>query len=209
MYVTKVTSLLTGSLLMPHKPYLSLSGTSMAAPVVAGTVALMVQANPSLTPNMVKAIVQYTAQRYKYDALTQGAGFLNTHGAVQLARFFRTARYGDRLPMSSTWSKQVIWGNRRINGGVIKPNANAFQLGTPWGLDEDNIVWGTLFDADGDNIVWGTHGDDDNIVWGTMDAVDNIVWGTDCGGADCDNIVWGTNAGLVDNIVWGTAEEVR
>ena len=43
-------------------PYLSLTGTSMAAPVVTGTVALMLQANPSLTPNGVKAILQYTAQ---------------------------------------------------------------------------------------------------------------------------------------------------
>ena len=43
-------------------PYLSLSGTSMAAPVVTGTVALMLQANPNLTPNLVKAILQYTAQ---------------------------------------------------------------------------------------------------------------------------------------------------
>jgi subtilisin family serine protease len=55
----------------------------MASPVVAGTVALMMQANPSLTPNMVKAILQYTAQVYPgYNVLTQGAGFLNTQGAV-------------------------------------------------------------------------------------------------------------------------------
>ena len=32
----------------------------MAAPVVAGTVALMLQANPGLTPNLVKAILQFT-----------------------------------------------------------------------------------------------------------------------------------------------------
>ena len=32
----------------------------MAAPVVSGTVALMLQANPSLTPNAVKAILAYT-----------------------------------------------------------------------------------------------------------------------------------------------------
>ena len=36
----------------------------MAAPVVSGTVALMLQANPKLTPNLVKAILQYTAQPY-------------------------------------------------------------------------------------------------------------------------------------------------
>ena len=56
----------------------------MAAPVVSGTVALMLQANPSLTPNMVKAILQYTAQIVSaYNALTQGAGFLNAQGAVR------------------------------------------------------------------------------------------------------------------------------
>ena len=53
------------------------------------TVALMLQANPKLTPNGVKAILQYTAQQYAgYDALTEGAGFLNSVGAVRLARFY-------------------------------------------------------------------------------------------------------------------------
>ena len=36
--------------------------------MVAGTVALMIQANPKLTPNLVKAIIEYTAQNYNYDA---------------------------------------------------------------------------------------------------------------------------------------------
>ena len=62
----------------------------MAAPVVSGTVALMLQANPKLTPNLVKAILQYTAQVYAgYKPLEQGAGFLNALGAVQLARVLR------------------------------------------------------------------------------------------------------------------------
>ena len=39
--------------------------------------------------------------------------------------------------MPRTWSKQVIWGNHRITGGVIRPNANAFQLGTTWGAALD------------------------------------------------------------------------
>jgi serine protease AprX len=234
MYYTKPQYLLSGSFGGGYKPYLSLTGTSMAAPVVSGTIALMLQANPSLTPNLVKAILQYTAQIYPgYNALTQGAGFINAQGAVQLARFFRTAQSGSLLTIPSEWGRQVLWGNHRITGGVIRPNANAFQLGTTWGsafdgdgdnivwgtledgdnivwgtfdlLSADNLVWGTVRDLDGDNLVWGTYGSADNLVWGTISGDDNIVWGTDCGGSrNCDNLVWGT-AITADNLVWGTA----
>jgi len=217
-YVTKPGQLLEGSFPTLELPYMSLSGTSMASPVVSGTVALMLQANPHLTPNAVKAILQYTAQNYSgYDALTQGAGFLNAVGAVRLARFYATAQPGAPMPTSALWSKQIIWGNHQLSGGYLNPGANAFDLATTWGIGKtdggDNIVWGTIARGDnivwgtgagGDNIVWGTAGDGDNIVWGTSADGDNIVWGTDCGGADCDNIVWGTGAGG-DNIVWGTA----
>ena len=69
------------------EPYLTLSGTSMAAPIVAGTVALILQANPSLSPENVKSILQRTAESSsRYDQFTQGAGFLNARAAVELAR---------------------------------------------------------------------------------------------------------------------------
>ena len=223
-YTSKAQYLVAGSTSTPFTPYLSLSGTSMAAPVVTGTVALMMQANPALTPNMVKAILQYTAQPYPgYDALTQGTGFLNTLGAVRLARFFATAMPGDPIPAQSMWSKKIIWGNHELKAGMILPTANAFQVGTNWGAakldDGENIVWGTACaddtcgnivwgTDDSSNIVWGTACADDtcgNIVWGTADDDSNIVWGTDCGGDDCDNIVWGT-VDTADNIVWGTAD---
>ncbi len=220
LYDAKPTALLPGTVPTFAMPYLSLSGTSMAAPVVSGTVAAMLQANPALTPNAVKAILQYTAQLYpNYDSLTEGAGFLNAIGAVRLARFYATAQPGQLFPAQTMWSRHIIWGNHQLSGGVPVPTANAFALGTTWGVAStdagDNIVWGTARDGDnivwgtardGDNIVWGTARDGDNIVWGTARGDDNIVWGTSCGGGDCDNIVWGT-ARDGDNIVWGTARD--
>jgi serine protease AprX len=76
--------------------YMWLSGTSMAAPVVSGAAALMLDANPGLTPAMVKSILQFTAQPLPslstmdplLAMLNQGAGCLNVDGAVRMAEAF-------------------------------------------------------------------------------------------------------------------------
>jgi subtilisin family serine protease len=199
--------LLSGTLLnLGYKPYLSLSGTSMAAPVVSGTVALMLEANPKLTPNAVKAILQYTAQvRSNTSALVQGAGMLNARGAVRLAKFFSApangvGSLGDSIQGEWVpWAKHIIWGNYRLTGGIILPGSNAWSTSVRWGAlkttDGSRVVWGARSD---DNIVWSTVAD--NIVWSTM-ADDNIVWST----VGDDNIVWST--GGDDNIVWSTAAD--
>ena len=88
----------------------------MAAPVVAGTVALMLQANPSLTPNPVKAILQFTAEIGDgYDHLTQGAGSSTRAAPSNWRSAFagQTEAPNDPTP----WSRHIIWGNRRTSGG--------------------------------------------------------------------------------------------
>ena len=201
-YRTMSPFLLGGTMVRGYLPYLSLTGTSMSAPVVTGTIALMLQANPTLTPNAVKAILQYTAESYEgYDPLTQGAGFLNAAGAVELSRAFGGTSSAYE---SSNWSRHILWGNQRIRGGRLYADARAWALG---------VVWGATNTASGEPVEWRDAGTTRNIVWGARcggkdcreqwtiaTALDeSVVWGT----AIDDSVVWGTWA-VDDSVVWGT-----
>lgn len=64
--------------------YISLSGTSMATPVCAGVAALMLEANPYLSPNDVKSILMSTAQPMAGDQ----AGYLDAWRAVEMAKAY-------------------------------------------------------------------------------------------------------------------------
>jgi subtilisin family serine protease len=105
---------------------MTMSGTSVAAPAVSGAAALLLQANPTLTPNLVKAILMYTAQPLAgFNTLEQGAGELNIDGAVRIARIIQNplqaltngqAMLTSALPAQSSticgqtfpWSQAVI-----------------------------------------------------------------------------------------------------
>ena len=199
--------------------YMRLSGTSMAAGVASGVVGLVIEANPQLTPNALKAILEFTGIPVKdgamkpYDALTQGAGAINGVGAIKLASAIDASQpIGGRwlmvgMPFRSTiggvalkWAQAIIWGPHHVMGNsLIDENRIAWANNIVWGsgVDDYNIVWGNAADEE-DNIVWGTAYDEgDNIVWGT-----NIVWSTAYD--EDDNIVWGTAVEEEDNIVWGT-----
>ena len=224
------TALLNGTVPTSYYPYMSLSGSSMAAPVASGTIALMLQANPALTPNAVKAILQYTAEsRTGHDFLTQGAGFLNAKGAIELARHLADPA-ATPYPDSAGWSRHLIWGNHLARGGRLSADANAWGAGVTWG---DGVTGG------GTRIRWGltcttpsctdTFGQPwqtacanllCTVLIGDVPAV-NVVWGLLCAGVDCplpwtaaavtatsdaeaDTVVWGTTDGEGDTVVWGT-----
>jgi serine protease AprX len=69
-----------------HAHYQHVDGTSMAAPIVSAVVAQMLEANPTLTPANVKAILTQTARRLEHLPFPpQGAGVLNAPHAVAYA----------------------------------------------------------------------------------------------------------------------------
>lgn len=66
--------------------YTTMSGTSMAAPHVAGIVALMLDANPSLSPLEVKQIIEQSATNMPgYEIWETGSGYVNAYEAVNSA----------------------------------------------------------------------------------------------------------------------------
>lgn len=68
--------------------YTTANGTSFSAPQVAGAIALMLEANPNLTPAEVKDILQRSATSLPpYYTYETGTGMLNVHAAVLEAAF--------------------------------------------------------------------------------------------------------------------------
>ncbi|MCA1559623.1 MAG: S8 family peptidase [Acidobacteria bacterium] len=214
--------------------YMRLSGTSMAAGVTSGVIALMLEANrntngfgaPGLTPNAVKAVLQYTSIRMRdgsglpYDPLTQGAGGLNAGAAVELARAIRTtagdgsfwldnSRRPDR-PASYIagetwpWQQTIVWGNTILTGPDVLLNHGAWATTVVWGSAK-TVVWGsakTVVWGSTKTVVWGS-----NVVWDKPQIwASTVVWGSSLLGTTALNqtVVWGSTDSIAPKtVVWG------
>jgi serine protease AprX len=93
--------------------YFKMSGTSMAAPMVTGAVALLLQDEPELNPDQVKYRLMATANRNwpAYNANMAGAGYLDIYAAVQgtTTQSANTGQVASRLLW--TGSEPVTWGS--------------------------------------------------------------------------------------------------
>ncbi|MFL6209932.1 MAG: S8 family serine peptidase [Pyrinomonadaceae bacterium] len=105
--------------------YTTASGTSFSAPQVTGTIALMLEANPNLSPAQVRDILARSATPMpSYYAHEVGAGMLNTHAAVLEAAFPQRRMGTFRSTQNNGQVRFVSDPLQQINGTV--------QAGTPY-----------------------------------------------------------------------------
>ena len=119
--------------------YFRMSGTSMAAPMVSGAVALLLQDEPGLTPDQVKYRLMATANKSwpGYNATTAGAGYLDIYAAVN-GTTTQTANTG-------TTASQLLWtGSEPVNWGSVQ-----------WG----SVQWGSV---QWGSVQWGS------VQWGSV-----------------------------------------
>jgi serine protease AprX len=125
--------------------YTSLSGTSMAAPHGAGIVALMFEANPSLTPAQVKQILQQTATNMPgYEPFEVGTGMVNAYAAVDRAAVARN--YGTTLNLNRTFHANVTLNETQEIFNIayntvpeLSPTRNQHPLTVPSGLAQLDV----------------------------------------------------------------------
>jgi serine protease AprX len=176
--------------------YFTLSGTSLATPMVSGAAALMIQQDPQITPDTVKARlmksatkdfpatsvavdpftgVAYTSQ---YDIFTIGAGYLDIMGALA----------STDVATAGTESPAVFYDSASGNLYIIQNDNLVWDTAAVWNR---TAVWGTT-------AIWGT-----TAVWGTATVWgDTAVWGT--AAVWGRTAVWGTSAVWGRTAVWGT-----
>jgi serine protease AprX len=192
--------------------YFRMSGTSMAAPVVAGAAALLIEKNPSLTPDQVKAQLMTTATRNfpqqssvtdpttgntytsNYDVFTVGAGYLDIQNAIN-NDVTTTAALG--AAQSPTIKHDDLTGTMTFNqvpGSVWDATTSSTVWG-PEGVSAEGIIWGSLnVSGTASSVIWS-----EGIIWGSAGVgAEGIIWGS----LGAEGIIWGSLGS--EGIIWGS-----
>jgi serine protease AprX len=158
--------------------HIRLSGTSMAAPMVVGAIALLLERHPGLMPSQLKQILVNSTSRYP--GQTDAAGMLNIAAALVASDHPPLVTQAPILPVGGTappvGSVTLVWDGARW-GSTYWDGArwgSAYWDGARWGSAEwDGARWGSAY---WDGARWGsTYWD--GARWGSSQW-DGARWGS-------------------------------
>ena len=171
-YYTKVPVAIRSS------KYFRLSGTSMATPVISGAAALMIQKDPSLTPDAVKARLMKTASK---TFPTTSTATDPATGAVYVSEYNAFTIGTGYLDLSAALTNSDAATGTAESPAVGYDSAS----GTVYPVFDPSAIWDTIATWN-TSAVWGTCG-----IWNTNTIVDfssmeddttlqpfSAVWGT-------------------------------
>ena len=100
-----------------NQTYFRMSGTSVSAPMVSGAVAILLQAEPALTPDQVKYRLMATANKTwtGYNSTKAGAGYLDIYAAIKTKT--TASANTNTLPsqLLTTGPNPITWGSTGWN----------------------------------------------------------------------------------------------
>ena len=139
------------SLLCGDSTYLELSGTSMAAPLVSATVALMLEKDPSLTPATVKARLMRSARKIDADPTEAGAGVLDVEAALNDSGVLKGQALSPIMVFDAASNTvlvedtAILWGDDLWGAGYLFNNGLTWASGATYtdasGVEATGYMW--------------------------------------------------------------------
>jgi len=192
--------------------YFTMSGTSMAAGVVSGMVADLLDANSRLSPDQVKAKLMKTAGKTfpksssvydpvsgntyvsQYDLFTVGAGYVDLKAALANTDSF-----------SGTAMSPIAVFDSSNNAYLVKNSSAGWASTSAWTAP---VVYGSNQFSSGTSVMWSaTTSDGSSVMWsaGTSSAYstlwsDSVMWSATT--PDGSSVMWSAGTSNGSSVMW-------